>query len=228
MHCSVLAFQNLLGALHVPRAGSEAGEVGALGRVALAGQAGRAGRPGVSSWSGLPLRAGGPREPVFRIARFPGRPWPGGKRNRWSGSCRARALVSPLPPSTRRGPRMSSARTARGRARGHPGAGHLETQGGLALAVRTEAVIRAPSRGAKLGQGQVGSTRPTARWTEARPPGLGRGSGRRVRLGSGAPRPHHRPGPSSRVCRDPWPHSIAQHPAFPNSPHALTSTRRQT
>lgn len=90
--------------------------------------------------------------------------------------------------------------------------GTSKRRGGLALAVRTEAVIRAPSRGAKLGQGQVGSTRPTARWTEARPPGsdvaLGdasaSGVGRRVLTTDPAPAPvcaeipGHTPSPSTR------------------------------
>lgn len=128
MHCRVLAFQNLLGALHVPWAGGKAGEVGTLGGVAMAGRAGRAGGSGVSSWSGLPLRARGPGEPVFSIARFPGWPWPRSKRNR---CFRLLPRTSPglaAPPARAEGSRRPQTERPVAGPRGHGGAGHLETQ----------------------------------------------------------------------------------------------------
>lgn len=116
------------GALHVPWAGSKAGEVGTLGGVALARWAGRARGPGVSSWSGLPLRAGGSGEPVFSIARFPGWPWPRSKRNRWFGllPCMSPGLAAPTQHAEGSRPPQRERPTAR--PRGHREARHLETQ----------------------------------------------------------------------------------------------------
>lgn len=141
IHRGPQAFQNLLGALHVPWAGGEAGEVGALGGVALAGGAGRARRAGVSGRAGLPLRAGAPREPILGVARLPGLTWPGSKANgRGSGFSGAKAPRSRAPtgPATpRRRPRSAAgsgpwARRPEGPGQGSVGTraqGHLAGQG---------------------------------------------------------------------------------------------------
>lgn len=99
IHRGPRAFRNLLGALHIPRAGGQAGEVGALGGVALAGGAGRARGAGVSGGSGLPLRAGAPRKPVFGVAGLPRLTWPRSKTHRrGSGFSGADGPVPSAPP----------------------------------------------------------------------------------------------------------------------------------
>lgn len=96
IHQRLLAFQHLLGALHVTgSSSSKAGEVGTLRGVALAWGAGGTRGAGVSSRSCLSLRPRTPGKSIFSIAGFPGLTWTQEQKKETVGHLPSGAHTSP-------------------------------------------------------------------------------------------------------------------------------------